>query len=466
MRNQLRLLRDVSALILIACTWRLWFAASDFPAVPFFEFLTAVPRIVDPVLSGVLVAALLVDAFLAAERCLRGGAFVTSVRIEQVCDRLFIAMAVGLVLLNQHCLQQWMYHFLILTPLLWLPFSKSELTVEEAGRDKTFESTQDQAFSRTTILWLTSSIYVWSAWSKIDASFLQTHGPKFVGAICDAVGISTRFWTDLTWQVTASFLPAGELLVGVSLLFRRTRSFGILASILMHVLLIVAVGPWGFNHRAGVLLWNGFFIVQNIVLLRAVRDAVAEGATAGLPGSASQTVLTAGQASSGTRSQIGISTSGQAGSGTQFRMSVAVLAGAILFPVLRSVGCCDTWPAWAVYASSPARVLVQVREDSVEQLPESLQQFVEPRPFSDGWSWLRIDLWSLAATGTPIYPEDRFQLGVARSVAREANLRDDIRIIDEEESDRWTGNRERSEVIGVSEMDEVAKRFLLNSSPR
>ena len=277
MRNQLRLLRDVSALILIACTWRLWFAASDFPAVPFFEFLTAVPRIVDPVLSGVLVAALLVDAFLAAERCLRGGAFVTSVRIEQVCDRLFIAMAVGLVLLNQHCLQPWMYHFLILTPLLWLPFSKSELTVEEAGRDKTFESTQDQAFSRTTILWLTSSIYVWSAWSKIDASFLQTHGPKFVGAICDAVGISTRFWTDRTWQVTASFLPAGELLVGVSLLFRRTRSFGILASILMHVLLIVAVGPWGLNHRAGVLLWNGFFIVQNIVLLRAVRDAVAEG---------------------------------------------------------------------------------------------------------------------------------------------------------------------------------------------
>lgn len=450
MRNQLRLLRDVSALILIACTWRLWFAASDIPAVPFFKFLSAVPRMVDPVLSGLLVAVLLVDAFLAAERCLRGGAFVRSLRIEQGCDLLFVVMAICLILLNQHCLQPWMYHFLILAPLLWLKFSKSELTVEEAGRDKTLESAQDQTFARTSILWLTSSVYIWSAWSKIDASFLQTHGPKFVGAICDAVGISTRFWTDRTWQVAASFLPAGELLVGVAMLFRKSRSFALWCSLAMHLLLIVAVGPWGLNHRAGVLLWNGFFIVQNIVLLRTFHDAVAAGASTGLPGSENCLKRTAGRA----------------GSGTEFRLSVALLAGAVLLPALRSVGCCDTWPAWAVYASSPARVLMQVREDSVEQLPESLQQFVEPRPFNDGWSWLRIDLWSLAATGTPIYPEDRFQLGVARAVAHEANLRDDIRIIHEEESDRWTGNREHSEIVGESAMDEVAKRFLLNSLPR
>jgi hypothetical protein len=92
--------------------------------------------------------------------------------------------------------------------------------------------------------------------------------------------------------------------------------------------------------------------------------------------------------------------------------------------------------------------------------------YVEVRRINVGWSWLRIDLWSLAATGTPIYPEDRFQLGVARAIAHEADLRDDIRIFHEEESDRWTGKRERSEKVGELAMGELTKRFLLNSAPR
>ena len=426
MRNHLRLLRDVSALVLMACTWRLWFAASDFPAVPFFRLLASVPRSVDSILSGVLVVALLVDAFVAASRIVRARVFAKSVRIEQCCDAMFVAMAVGLVLLNQHCLQPWMYHFLILTPLLWCQSSTSRLTDDEAGKLESNSSGLDDAFLRNAVLCLTASIYAWSAWSKLDAGFLQTHGPKFVGAICDVVGISTRFWTDRTWQIAAAMLPIGELIVGVGLLFQRTRRVSLWGSLLMHAVLILAVGPWGLNHRSGVLLWNGFFIVQNLVQLRAVRHA-----------------------SSGTR-----------------RFSLLVLAVAILFPLLRVVGCCDTWPAWAVYASSPARVLVQVRDDSIDRLPESLMPYVEARQFNDGWSWLRIDLWSLESTGTPIYPEDRFQLGVAISVAREENLRDSIRIIHEEESDRWSGNRERSEVLGESERGELSKRFLFGATPR
>ena len=216
----------------------------------------------------------------------------------------------------------------------------------------------------------------------------------------------------------------------------------------MHLVLILAVGPWGLNHNAGVLVWNGFFIVQNVVLLLVVRQA---GGNASLP-SGEYTAET--------------STTGQVSSVRHRGATIVLLVGVVLFPALRSVDCCDTWPAWAVYASSPARVLVQVREDSIDQLPESLMPYVEPRQINDGWLWLRIDLWSLATTGTPIYPEDRFQLGVARSIAREADLRDGIRIIHEEESDRWTGKSERSEKVGESAMDEVAKRFLLNSSPR
>jgi hypothetical protein len=448
MRNQLRLLRDVAALILIASTWRLWFTASDFPAVPFFSFLVPVPRSVDPILCGVLVSALLVDVLLIVAGIVSGTVLPYRECVARVCDLLFVVMAAGLILLNQHCLQPWMYHFLILTVLLGQYSPPRASGVGSSRDDDSIQNQSPDLFSQRAVLWLTASIYVWSAWSKLDVSFLQTHGPKFMDAICDVVGLSTRFWTDRTWQIAAAALPIGELAIGIALLLNRTRRLALAGSVVMHLLLMLAVGPWGLNHRAGVLLWNSFFMIQNLVLLRATwnRDA-----TAG---------------SAGSDGIDGESTAGQGSVVTERRVAILILTSAVLFPVFRSVGYCDTWPSWAVYASSPARVLVQISDDSVEQLPQSLQKFVEPRQINDGWSWLRIDRWSLDATGTPIYPQDRFQLGVARLVAQRFHLSGSIRIIHEAQADRWTGKRNRSQAIGEADIAEFGTRFGLNSESR
>lgn len=447
MRNQLRLLRGVAALILIASTWRLWFTTSDFPAVPFVSFLVLVPRSVDPILSGVLVSSLLVDVFLIVAGIVSSTVLPYRVCVVRVCDLLIVVTAAGLILLNQHCLQPWMYHFLLLTPLLW----QQSPPVSGVGISRDEDSIQNQSpdfFSKRAVLWLTASIYVWSAWSKLDMSFLQSHGPKFVDAICDVIGLSTRFWTDRTWQIVAAALPIGELAIGIALLSNRTRKVALAISVVMHLLLVLAVGPWGLNHRAGVLLWNSFFIIQNLVLLRATwnRDAAA-----GLAGSD----CIDGESAAGKGSVV-----------TERWVAILILTIAGLFPALRFVGYCDTWPAWAVYASSPARVLVQIRDDSVDQLPESLQKFVEPRQINDGWSWLRIDVWSLDATGTPIYPQDRFQLGVARSVAQIFSDRASLRIIHEVQADRWTGKRNRTQAIGEADIVEFGTRFSLNSESR
>jgi len=449
MLNQLRLLRDVSALALIAVTWRLWFSASDFPAVPLFSFLTDVHRSVDRILSGLLVTSLLIDAAVAALRVTRRGNSAVLDQREWACGLVFVLSALTLILLNQHCLQPWMYHFLILTPLLWIDARRLDATSDLEQSERRQSSVRGSSeFSRRAIIWLTASIYMWSAWSKLDASFLHSHGPKFVSAICEATEIPTRFWSDRSWLIAAALLPVGELLVGAALLFRKSRAYGLAASLAMHLLLMVAVGPWGLNHEAGVLLWNGYFTMQNVILFAAERRSSAESDQLN------------------NDPMVGESPSSWASRSTSQFGVLAVLIGAILFPAFRAVGCCDTWPAWAVYASSPARVLVQVHDDSVETLPEQMQKFVERRQLNDGWSWLRIDLWSLAATGTPLYPDDRFQLGVARFVVQETEPGDGIRIIYEEEADRWTGERKRNEFQGKTEISGVAANFLFNSKPR
>jgi hypothetical protein len=449
MLNQLRLLRDVSALVLIAATWRLWFAASDFPAVPLYSSLTDVPRSVDRIFSGLLVTSLLINVAVTAARVSRHGDSVSFAQIGRACDSAFALSGVALILLNQHCLQPWMYHVLILTPLLWLHAPRPVASADsKRSEDETCPTGGSVDYSRQAIIWLTASIYVWSAWSKLDWSFLHSHGPKFVNAICEAVGLSTQFWSDRTWLLAAACLSVGELLVGVAFLFRKTRACGLAASVVMHLLLMVAVGPWGLDHKTGVLLWNGYFIVQNVMLFLAERRF---GAASELPSN---------------DSAIGSSHAGRASKGTPQRAVFVVVVGAILFPAFRAVGCCDTWPAWAVYASSPARILVQLRDNEVERLPKTILPFVEPRRINDGWSWLRIDLWSLAATGTPIYPEDRFQLAVARSIAEDADLGGGILIIHDGEADRWTGIRERSDVSGAAEIAELESRFHLNTTPR
>ena len=445
MLNQLRLLRDVSALALIAVTWRLWFGASDFPAVPFFSFLTDVPRSVDRFLSSLLVTSLLIDAAVTALRLSRRNNSAALDQLARACDLAFILSTLTLILLNQHYLQPWIYHFLIVTPLLRIDARPQDATSDMEQSDKRLCSV---GFPRKAIIWLTASIYMWSAWSKLDASFLDSHGPKFVSVICEATGFSTQFWSDRAWLIAAASLSVGELLVGVALLFRKSRAYGLAASMVMHLLLMVAVGPWGLDHEAGVLLWNAYFIIQNVILFVVERRS---DARSDQPNN---------------DALVGTSPCGWASNGTpRFRILVVLVAG-ILFPGFRAVGYCDTWPAWAVYASSPARILVQVRDGNIERLPKTMQRYVERRRINDGWSWLRIDLWSLTETGTPVYPEDRFQLAVARAVVSELGQGDEVRIIHEGESDRWTGEREFTEVVGEGEVSKLAKRFRLNTVPR
>ena len=65
-----------------------------------------------------------------------------------------------------------------------------------------------------------------------------------------------------------------------------------------------------------------------------------------------------------------------------------------------------------------------------------------------------------------VYPEDRFQLGVARAVSENVAHQNSIRVIHESEADRLTGICERTEANGRAEIIELGSRFWLNSTPR
>jgi hypothetical protein len=403
-----------SALVLVAVTWPLWTPQTVFPRIPFVGALRHAPDWFDwMALTGVLVS-LLIILLVRRER-----------PIARWSGLVFIASIVGLVLTDQHRLQPWAYEFvLLLLVLSVLP-------------------------SREAIVWarlLVISIYVYSALSKLDWTFIESGGGQIVDGLLTFLRLTGDHVSIGQRHVLAGSLAVGELLVGVGLAWRRSRKPALAASVIMHTLLIAALGPWGAGHKAGVLLWNVSFIVQNIVLF----------GIAGANDKGTQVVpIAAGSETQ--RSWIGSVLRGAV------RATVAI---AILFPLTQPFGLCDTWPAWAVYATGPERVRVFVAEIDREHLPAVVRPYLEPPRFRDGRCLVRIDRWSLDATQAPIYPQNRFKLGVALALAAAGRLADPILVEIDGPANRWTGRRETRELVGADEISAELARDWLNGFPR
>jgi hypothetical protein len=84
----------------------------------------------------------------------------------------------------------------------------------------------------------------------------------------------------------------------------------------------------------------------------------------------------------------------------------------------------------------------------------------------DLWRELRLDQWSLRQLHAPIYPEDRFQLGVALAVAKSIPEPGLIRVQWYAPADRWTGQRHSQLLRNQRELEVFARRFLVNVRPR
>ena len=403
-----------SALVLVAVTWPLWTPQAVFPRTPFVGALRHAPDWFDwMALTGVLVS-LLMMLLARRER-----------PIARWSGLVFIASIIGLVLTDQHRLQPWAYEFVLLTLVLSvLP-------------------------SREAVVWarlLVISIYVYSALSKLDWTFIESGGGQIVDGLLTFLRLTgDRISLDQR-RVLAGSLAVGELLVGPGLAWRRSRKPALAASVIMHTLLIAALGPWGAGHKPGVLLWNVSFIVQNIVLF----------GMAGQNDTGSQPAPVAVDSGTG-RSLIG-----------RFVRSAvrATVAFAILFPLTQPFGLCDTWPAWAVYATGPERVRVFVAEIDREHLPAVVRPYLEPPRFRDGRCLVRIDRWSLDATQAPIYPQNRFKLGVALDLSVHGRLKEPILVEVDGPAIRWTGERVSWELIGADEISAELARDWLNGFPR
>lgn len=392
---------------LVAATWPLWTPQHVFPQVPLLAGLQHLPDWFQwGLLAGMLLG--LAGTFISAGQSGLG----------TVSLLMFAGATAGLMLADQHRLQPWAYQFVLVAIVL---------AVSEP---------------RAAVGWLRLlivSFYFHSAITKLDYSFAHTLGQQFLMVLVRPLGLAPENWSEATRVLAALAFPTGELIVALTLCLARTRSLGLVAAIFLHVLLLVILGPWGLNHKPGVLLWNLYFIVQDLILFGP------------WPRTSSSSFSASDTSHGPARAPLAVR---------------GMLLAAMVLPVLEPTGWFDMWPSWGLYASSAERVQLLVHRVDVARLPEALGPYVEPLSDADEpWLALRLDRWSLAALGAPLYPQNRFQLGVCEAVLGRYDLGHRVRVVRWGLAQRLSGARRYDILSGLPQLVFASEDYLLNSRP-
>lgn len=386
---------------LVAVTWKLWTPQTVFPQVPLLQSACDLPGWLDWCCLSLFVTASVV-LFIGVR-----GEIVR--RVSAAVAALALA---GFFVLDQHRLQPWAWQFFLLLLLIALA--------------------DDHTIWRGWT-WLVISIYFWSAVSKLDYSFCHDQGPALIGGLKQALGLRgiPNRWTESIDSAAALCLAIGELGVALLLAFARTRRFGLWGGTLMHVGLLVALGPFGLRHSNGVLLWNTFFIAQDWLLFCGCA-----------------------------KHHVGSEMTSDARISPRHRIALALIGLFTLGPALELVGYCDHWLGWAVYSARSDQSEVMVNPDSDFQGP--VNQSVDNR--------LLIGSWSLQQLAVPIYPQHRFHVGVVLDLAEHHGFRGVLVL--KRPPDRLSG-RPSGENISIPvddaaavELNKMAESFFWNARPR
>ena len=403
-------------LLLVACTWRLWFAVSDFPMVPWLDIPTAWASWVlhaDRLAAFVLIATLSTPLTLA----LISSRSPATVRLWSHRALLVAVLSASwLMFTNQHRVQPWAYHFLLSGyVLLVLPSNRA----------------------RNLLLALLVSVYAFSAWNKFDHRFLATTGELMVRT---AVG---WFRPDVAKLPAGYFaraalaLPLGEALLAGGLAVPATRGAARVLAIFLHGSLLMVLGPWGLGQRVGVLVWNVSFATQACYL-------------------ASQ--------SAGRRLEP---SPGMEPEAPRHGWTLLPLLVALTMPALEPWGMWDHWPSWGLYSARAGRLELLLSGEAAARLGPAMKDFLDPRVVDGAWQRLALDRWSLERLDAPLYPQTRFQWGVCQAVMKDLPQGSGpVIIVEYLAPERTTGRMERRIWGDDASIRQAIGRFWFNTRPR
>lgn len=241
-KRRIQLLIKIIVVSLIAenlLTWKAWIPYQrEFPLISAFESLQfSLELIGDIVLTSILLVTLLLVFFKK--------------RIK-VSIILFITGLSLLILEDITRLQPWTYYQSL--TLLLLSFHNQKIY---------------KAILFGVIM-IVSGTYFWSGIQKLNINFITEIMPRL---------LSKPFNFQLQPNVNLPFthylfflIPITEIFVGLSLLFKRFRNYGIILGVTIHLLILLILGPLGHNWNNVVWIWNISLIASLVLFINLDLD--------------------------------------------------------------------------------------------------------------------------------------------------------------------------------------------------
>jgi hypothetical protein len=414
------------AIALFVVTSGLWLPQTLFPQVALLELFNGFP-------SGIIYGAIAVVIIALFSILLGKFSYDTiprSLKIRFLSWAILTDAIAILCLIDQHRIQPWVVH-LVVGAFVFM----------------TCRPQRGVALLRI----LAISIYIYSALGKFDYQFMHSVGPQLLTGLAELISVDMKTWDSTLVSKLSLLLPLGELLIGIMLCHCRTRKLAILSATAMHICLAVLFSPFGLNHEWGVVVWNVFFIFQNDMLF---------GTTllAGVSKCRSKSEPTA----TGAEVELSEHTVDKPVKPQAQWIGQLILTAVLVVPALEPFAVVDHWPSWGLYSPRNSRVVVRVYLSAGTKTNE-IEEFFQPQLPNVPFRVLDLSRWSLETLGVPIYPQQRYQLGVALAVAQKYNLGRAIEVDLLSMSDRLTGSRERETLRGVEAIKMACQRYRLNA---
>ncbi len=234
-----KLITLIGILSSVLLSLNLWAGQRWFPKVPLFEDFHGLAAPYDYINLGVLIILLII-------------CFISQSRTPIV---LLILYSIYLCIDDQNRLQPWFYNYiLILTVLLF------------------FRNRVDEPNNFTTVFItlqiLVALVYIFSGIQKLNSFFVDD---TFKWIISPLANIFSERQMILFYKL-GKIVPYIEMFIGIGLLIKPARYIVLPLVIIMHIFILLMIGPTGTSWNYVVWPWNIIMILLNLLLFANVKQ--------------------------------------------------------------------------------------------------------------------------------------------------------------------------------------------------
>jgi uncharacterized membrane protein YphA (DoxX/SURF4 family) len=346
-------------------TYKLWLSTRLFPLAPVGNFLYAP----DWVHLGLFITSLLcLLALLAAPSF-------------KVIPPLLFTLEVLTCLLDQNRWQPWEYQYLF------------TLVIFAGYRNK-------DAAMKNVLVFMLAAIYFYGGLSKLNEGFLLMQWDHMI--LTAYFKTPTAVVQNTVVHLCGYLLGATEALAGIGLLFRPTRKVAAIFLALMHVFILLVVGPLGLRYNISIWPWNVAMIGYLALFLsrkskvESLKSKV-ESRKSGTPTESPNILL------------------------VSFRAPLSLIALIIwgILPALNYIGLWDNYLSASLYSGKIPFMAVCIDDTTAVRPLKPYLSKTDTLHLCNGQALLNVTAWAMKEMKAPPYPELRVYRQIKAAMVRQ-----------------------------------------------